>query len=71
MYVPFEDEASRALASKRMNKKQAKALAVKITQMMNDLDKLKSAIDKAAGTVKIAPPPRRPVTMAPQPGGVL
>jgi hypothetical protein len=58
LYVPFDDEASRAIANKRMNKKQAMALALKITQMMNDLDKLRSAIDRAAGTPKIGPPGR-------------
>ena len=58
LYVPFDDEASRTIANKRMNKKQARALALKITQMMNDLDKLRSAIERAAGTPKMTPPGR-------------
>ena len=62
LYVPFEDEASRAIANKRMNMKQARALALKITQMMNDLDRLRSAIDKATDSGKLKQPIGRPDT---------
>jgi len=62
LYVPFDDEASRAIANKRMNMKQARALALKITQMMNDLDRLRSAIDKATDSGKLNRPIGRPDT---------
>jgi len=48
-YVPFEDEAARAIAEKRMSRKQAQAMASRILLMMNKLDQFKSAVDKQAG----------------------
>jgi hypothetical protein len=58
LYVPFEDDAALAIAHKRMNKKQAKEMAAKITMMMNDLDMFRSAIDKAIATPKLSQPIR-------------
>jgi hypothetical protein len=58
LYVPFEDDAILAIAHKRMNKKQAKEMATKITMLMNDLDMFRSAIDKAIAAPKMSQPIR-------------
>lgn len=57
-YVPFEDEAARAIAEKRMSKKQAKAMAAKITQVMNTLEQFQQAVDKQAATQRMSQPVR-------------
>ncbi len=61
-YVPFEDEASRAIAEKRMSRKQAHAMTAKILQMMNTLDQFQRAVDKQAGTERLSLPIRSPAT---------
>ncbi len=61
-YVPFEDEATRAIAEKRMSKKQAQAMTAKILQMMNTLDQFQRAVDKEAGAQRLSQPIRSPMT---------
>jgi hypothetical protein len=61
-YVPFEDEASRAIAEKRMSRKQAEAMTLKILAMMNTLDQFQRAVGKQAGTPHLAQPIRAPAT---------
>jgi hypothetical protein len=61
-YVPFEDEAARAIAEKRMSKKQAKAMTAKILQMMNTLDQFQRAVGKQVGSDRVSPPLRLPIT---------
>ncbi|CAM5774034.1 hypothetical protein LMIY3S_04377 [Labrys miyagiensis] len=61
-YVPFEDEAARAIAEKRMSKKQAQAMTSKILQMMNTLDQFQRAVDKQADAQRVSQPIRTPVT---------
>ncbi|WP_413991296.1 hypothetical protein ACMDCR_04085 [Labrys okinawensis] len=61
-YVPFEDEAARAIAEKRMSKKQAQAMTSKILQMMNTLEQFQRAVDKQAGSERLNQPIRSPLT---------
>jgi len=62
-YVPFEDEATRAIAEKRMSKKQAQAMTAKILQMMNTLEQFQRAVDKQAGSERLSQPIRSPASV--------
>ena len=46
-YVPFEDDFARAMARKRMNRKQARSTALKVMITLVELHSFRAAIDKA------------------------
>ena len=57
-YVPFEDEAARAIAEKRMSRKQAKAMTDKILRMMNTLNQFQRAVGEQADIKRLNQPIR-------------
>jgi hypothetical protein len=54
-YVPFEDDFAQAMARRRMNRKQARATALKVMITLAELHTFRAAIDKVVADQSLQP----------------